>query len=310
MRFAFPVAFVGLVLLGALAVAYLALERRRRRAARAFAAPETTPFVAPRPLSWRRHLPPLLLAAALAFLVVAAARPQAVMSRDVELATVMLVVDVSNSMNATDVAPSRLGAAHEAVRTFLEEIPPRFRVGAVAFADRAELIAPPTTDRDAVIGALEATDTSQGTLIGDGLARALKALEADWRREGESPGAVLLVSDGRDTGSRVPPDLAAARAAYAGVPVYSVAIGDVAAAPTTGPRPPDVELLRRIAADAGGGSFLAPTADELRQVYRDLGSRLTTEEAMQDVSVLFVAVAIGLALAAAAASLVWTRRML
>ena len=124
---------------------------------------------------WRRHLPPLLILLALAALVVALARPQRTVAAPQRAATVMMVTDISGSMNATDVEPDRLTAAVEAAKTLTEKVPPTFRLGLITFSDFAEQRVAPTTDRAQVKGALDQLVAEGGTAMGDGLERGLLA---------------------------------------------------------------------------------------------------------------------------------------
>jgi Ca-activated chloride channel family protein len=308
MRFQFPFALWALALLPFVIVAYLLRERGARRVAAAFASPTLVSSIATARPGWRRHVGPALLLAGGAALLVALATPEILLTTTRERATVILVVDASSSMEATDVPPSRIAAARAAARTFLRELPERFAVGAVAFSGTARLLVPPTTERDELLRALEYLETSRGTLIGDGLARAVRTIRDEWVRDGRAPAAALLLSDGNDTGSEVPPADAAALAEHAGIAVHSVALGDPQATTVTGYRPPNVSLLRSIA-DATGGTFaLAPTEDALDRVYADLGSRLGTTRRWIDVSVAFVGAGLAIAISAFALAMHWFRR--
>lgn len=220
--------------------------------------------------------------------------------------TVVLAMDVSESMNRTDVQPTRLEAAKAAARAFLEELPPELRVGLVAFAGTADVLVPPTEARDEVRVALGALRRGEGTVIGDGLSSALDAIEAEWRRNGEGPAAVVLLSDGRDTGSQISPDRAALRAGPLEVAVNTVALGRVDDAEGNDPGA-NVALLRRIAETTGGSTFTADTAGGLIRVYETLRSRLSRELAITDYGELFVGISAVLAIVATAALLVSLR---
>ncbi len=310
MTFTFPVALAGLVVVALVAIVVVVLEMRRRRVAKAYAMPATLAFAVPRRLRWRRSLPTALLLLAVAILVLASARPHAEAVVPVPRATVVLVVDVSNSMNADDVEPTRLGAAQAAAAAFLDRLPPTFRVGAVVFSGAATVVAAPTEDREAVLRPLLELETSQGTLIGDAVDRAMDVLDRDARRSREAPATVVLLSDGRDTGSIVPPAEAAARAHAAGVPVHTIALGEAGDATSSGaPRPADREGLAALARAAGGEAFTAATDDTLASIYDGLASRLSVERRPVELTVLFTAAGTLLALVAAAASLLWLRRV-
>jgi Ca-activated chloride channel homolog len=189
--------------------------------------------------------------------------------------TIVLVMDVSDSMDATDVAPNRLAAAEAAANAFLDELPPDFRVGLATFAGEAELAVPPTQERDTVVQALAALTTSRGTVIGDGLSVALDAIEVVRRDAPGTPAAALLLSDGQDTGSLVPPDQAAQRARSLTVPVFTVVVGQVTEENENAGA--DLEALEAIARTSGGETFTAETADELTTVYENLGSELSLD---------------------------------
>lgn len=244
----------------------------------------------------RKWLPALLLLGAIGCLV--GAFLQFRISQEVRRATVVLVLDASNSMSRTDVAPTRLAAAQDAARSFLEELPPDFRVGLVTFAGDVEVHAEPTLDRGRVTEELDSLQLERDTLIGDGLDAALDSLVADRLANGRGPSAVLLLSDGQDTGSQVPPPVAADRAAGLEVPVFTVHLGedelDDQGVSSSG-------RLRAIATATGAEAFTADTADELNRVYEGLGSDLSTRLAVTDIGVPFLIAAGILALAAGVA---------
>jgi Ca-activated chloride channel family protein len=195
-----PWLLIGLALIPALCVAYVFTERRRRRAAAAFASPRVAVSAVPRSPGWRRHLPLGLAGLATAALIAALARPQVSVAVPAEQATIVLAMDHSGSMMATDVAPSRLEAAKDAGEAFLGEVPDRVRVGGVVFNHRAQAVSSPTTDRDEVRTALEAAMTpSGGTATGDALATSLAMIKSQ-----KAPGAIVLLSDGKATHGQDP----------------------------------------------------------------------------------------------------------
>ena len=251
---------------------------------------------------WLRVLPFLLLAGALGCLIMAVT--QFTVDRSETQGAVVLTMDVSNSMNATDVEPSRLSAAQAAARSFLGEVPEGFRVGLVTFAGQAELEVPPMADQQQVGQALASLPTGKGTVIGDGLSVALDALEADWRASGKRPSAVLLLSDGNDTGSVTPPPAAAERARTLEVEVYTVVLGTVDPDTGTGA---DVALLESIADTTGGESFSAGSAGALTDIYERLGSELSVSLAVGGSGPLFVVLGAILAVAAGAVVLLLNR---
>jgi Ca-activated chloride channel family protein len=300
--------FVFVVVAGAvLGIGYLYLQAKEKRAPKRTTRSTRTgtgPSSKRKPVSrfdsgprLLRVLPVALLGAAVVCLVVALAQFR--ISRTGVVGTVVLTVDASQSMNQMDVLPSRLGAAQQAARTFLDQIPPTFPVGLVTFADKATQLEAPTQDRAAVGAALDAPPRGEGTVIGDGLNTSLDAIEAVWQGSPQ-PAAVILLSDGRDTGSTVSPEDAAARAASLGVPVYTVVLGKTS---TGGGPGANAALLEDIAQRTGAQSFTAETAGELDQVYGALGTQLTTQLKVSNSAALFVAIAAVLAVAAGLAVL-------
>lgn len=253
---------------------------------------------------WRRRLPVALVVGAIVSLLFAFGQVR--IDREVTAGTVVLAIDVSHSMGSTDVLPNRLAAAQVAASAFLDRLPAGFRVGLATFSISSSVPVLPTSDRSRVATALSAlaVDTGTGTVIGDGLSSAVDAIQADRGETGERPAAVVLLSDGQDSGSTIPPVQAAARAADLGIPVYTVAIGEATAASpapsaSTGAMPdasPDV--LGEMAASTGARSFTTSTSDQLTQVYDTLGSRLSSELAIDESAGPFVIAAVIMLLAA------------
>jgi Ca-activated chloride channel family protein len=248
-----------------------------------------------------RALPVILLVGAIASLGVALAQFR--VSRTAKAPTVVLVLDSSLSMNRTDVKPSRLAAAQTAAETFVAQLPDTFRVGLVTFADQPRLAVGPTVDHSRVGAALQDPERGKGTVIGDGLNSSLDAIQAEWDADGTTSTAVVLLSDGRDTGSTVPPLDAAVRAAGMGVPVYTVVLGA-----TTGPDAADADLLSQIAETTGATSETAATATGLNSVYEDLGTQLSTQLKISSSAQLFVIIAVLLAMGAAVVVLILNQR--
>jgi len=301
MSFAAPLFLLGLLIVPLGAAAHLLAQRRRRRFAVRFPGTPVAAAAAPAAPAWRRHVPATLLALAAAGLVTALARPEATVAVPVEQASVVLVTDTSRSMEATDVAPSRLSAARSAAERFLDEAPEDLRVGAVAYSDVARILQPPTVEHEQVRGALEGLVADGGTATGDGLDAALRSLEpAQGGRR--PPAAVVLLSDGSSTTGRDP--LAAAQeAGRLGVPVYTVALGTPEGIVDGQlPVPPDPEALRQIAQASGGQAFEASDGDQLAAVYESLGSRLGTRKETREITAGFAAGGLLLLIGAVAAS--------
>lgn len=278
-----PLLIIGLVVVGLVVLVYLfglTPDPTRRR----------VPGILRRRSRWRRWVPVIPLLAAVACLVLAFTGFR--FSFQETSPVTVLVVDVSDSMLADDVVPSRLEAAQTAAIAFLEELPDDFRVGLATFADRAELAVPPTDDRQAVVDAVGRFETSRLTRIGDGLTVALDAIER-LREDGDVQAAALLLSDGQDTGSEVTPARAAARAGELGVPVFTVLIGQV-----TGEHAADLQALQEISDASGGETFTAETADQLVGRYRALGSRFSVDLAADPSTTPLVVAAIALVVVA------------
>jgi Ca-activated chloride channel homolog len=241
---------------------------------------------------WRKFLPVLPLAAAIGCLVLAFTGFR--FNVQETSPTVLLVMDVSDSMDETDVLPNRLAAAESAAITFLDELPPDFRVGLVTFAGDARLAVVPSREREEVVDALGALTTSRGTVIGDGLDLALDAIEEIRRGSQDTPAAALLLSDGRDTGSSVPPDRAADRASSLAVPVFTVVVGQVVEEGGGA----NFEALEAIALTSGGQAFTAETAGELTARFENIGSELSVDLVVEPATTPLVIAAIGLTLLA------------
>jgi Ca-activated chloride channel family protein len=249
-----------------------------------------------------RRLPLILLVAAVVSLIVALAQFR--IAKDQATPVIALVIDASNSMDATDVQPNRLAAAEAAAQGFLEQLPSDFAVALVSFADKPQVLAQPTSNHDDVSQALTDPPRGQGTVIGDGLATALDEIQSSWTSSGEGPAAIVLLSDGNDTGSNVSPEDAAARAAELEVPVYTVVLGQAG----QGGGAADAELLGSIAQTTGAQVATAQTAGELSSVYDNLGAQLSSQLQISSSAQLFVFLAIALAMAAALVLLYLTLR--
>jgi Ca-activated chloride channel family protein len=222
--------------------------------------------------------------------VLALAKPQTTVAVPVDRASIMLVTDTSGSMSADDVAPSRLAAAQQAARAFLDKVPDRVRVGLVTFADQAALTQQPTTDHAAVRAAVDGLSSQGGTATGEALDAAIKALRPTSRSR--TPVAVVLLSDGARTAGRDPLPIAD-MAKRLGVPVNTVALGTADGTLLT-PRgpiavPPDPQTLAEIASRSGGTPFTAEDADGLQAVYRKLGTQLGTKDEKREITVAFAA---------------------
>jgi Ca-activated chloride channel family protein len=308
MTFQSPWLLLGLVLIPLLVAAYVASERRRRRAAAAFAAPATSASVVPRRPGWRRHMPLALAGLATAALIAALARPQVSVAVPAEQATIVLAMDHSGSMAATDVSPSRLTAALDAGEAFLNKVPKRVRVGGVVFDNRAEAVQSPTTDRAALRDALAAAmKPSGGTATGDALATALEMVRTAGKK---APGAIVLLSDGKATHGRDPLPVAD-EASKLGIPIYTVALGTAAGTLPNGDAvPPDTATMQQIASRSGGTASTASESSKLSAVYEKLGSEVAMKKEQREVTAGFAGGAAILLLMGGGLSLRWFRRLL
>jgi Ca-activated chloride channel family protein len=310
-RFDWPLALAALAVVPLAAAAYVLADRRRAGTAARFATPALMPNIVARTPGRLRHVPIAVLLAGIALLVTGFARPHATISVDDEQATVMLVLDISRSMTADDVRPTRLVAAQTAASTFLETIPEPVRVGAVAFGTRANVVAPPSQDRDLVREALAQVRPGEGTALGEAILLALRAIASVPQEEGTEapPATILLLSDGSQTQGSVTPAQAARRAQVAGVPIFTVVLGTpdgVVERQLTGGFterirvPPDPSTLRRIAQATDGQFFEVADEERLKQVYGELGSRLGSRDKDAEITVAFAGAGMVFLLAAGA----------
>jgi Ca-activated chloride channel family protein len=249
---------------------------------------------------WQKHLPLALLLGAVACVVLALAQFR--VERSAAQGAVVLTIDASQSMDRGDVQPTRIAAAVAAARAFLLQLPEDFPVGLVSFAGEPTLVVAPTLEHQDVSDALTSLPRGKDTVIGDGLDLSIDTLDEVLEENGDRPTAIVLLSDGNDTGSAVPPDEAAARAADLGIPVYTVVLGEAG-----GDKGADAELLGRIAETTGGSVSTAATAGELTAVYEQLGSQLSTDLAIGGTGPLFVIIGALFALGAGLTVLVASR---
>jgi Ca-activated chloride channel family protein len=238
---------------------------------------------------------------------------------DREEATIVLVIDVSGSMQAKDVKPTRLEAAQEVVRDFLRDLPKRFQVGVVAFSETAEVAAPATDDRELTIEGIDYLYPQRGTALGDGIARGVEVARAveEGRTDKERPAAILLLSDGAQTEGILLPQEGAARAKSFKIPIYTVALGTPEGVVEFNrfgyrriiPVPPDPATLRLIASSTGGRFYEAESAGDLRDAYDKMDSLVSKVERKQEVTYAFVAGGLVLMLAAAAVAAITFPRL-
>ena len=347
MNFLWPQFLWLLLALPLLVLLYFWLLRRRKSLHLRYASLSIVRQAMSGGLGLRRHLPPLLFLLAIAALLLASARPFAVITLPSQQETIILAMDVSGSMRATDVQPSRMVAAQNAAKAFLLELPRTVRVGIVAFAGSASLVQAPTLSREDLAAAIDRFQLQRGTAIGNGIVVSLATLFPDagidisamtYGRERQrgvaieqrdpkakkefvpvAPGsygsaAIILLTDGQRT-TGVDSLEAAKLAAERGVRVYTVGIGTVNGE-TIGFEGwsmrvrLDEETLKAIADKTQAEYFYAGNAETLKKVYEKLSSRLTVEKKETEISGLLALAGALLALLAAGLSLLWFNRIL
>ncbi|MDO9196124.1 VWA domain-containing protein [Rhodoferax sp.] len=347
MTFLWPQLLWLLLALPLLVAAYIWLLRRKKKLALRYASLSIVKEALGPGRGLRRHVPPVLFLLSLAAMLLAAARPYAVVTLPMTQETIMLAMDVSGSMRATDVQPNRLVAAQNAAKAFLAQLPRQIRVGIVAFAGSAQVVQVPTINREDLVSAIDRFQLQRGTAIGNGIVMSLATIFPDAgidlnsmgsereRARGiaidqapkESPkefvpvapgsygsAAIILLTDGQRT-TGVDSLEAARLAADRGVRVYTVGIGTVDGE-TIGFEGwsmrvrLDEETLKRIATTTQAEYFYAGSAESLKKVYEKLSARLTVEKKETEISALLALVAAVLAITSAGLSLLWFNRIL
>lgn len=318
MTFVHPLVLLALLGIPLLAWLYARHQRQRERSASAFVVPALSASVAPRRPRWRRHVPMLLFALALAVLIVAAARPQRSFARPVTNGAIMLADDASSSMNATDVAPSREKAAHRAASDFLGRVPSAIEVGLLEFSRTPTVLQSPTSDHALTRAALaRPVRTSGGTAVGVAIATAINELRSVPRVAGKRPpGAIVLISDGA---SNVGPDpvIAAREAAADHIPIYTISVGTAngtipitrGGKTVTVPVPVSREQLAEIATASHGRAFQASDTAGVSDAYRRLAARLGHKQVKQEITAGFAGGGLVLLLLGSAMSLFWFGRL-
>lgn len=348
MTFADPILLLGLLLVPVALLGYRLIQRRRSRYAVRFTNVDLLGNLVPRTPAWRRHVPPALYVVAMAALVLALARPSMAVQIPREEATIILTMDVSGSMMATDVAPSRLAAAKQAANDFVDQLPAGVKVGLVAFSTAPRTVVAPTTDRAAVHQGIANLQARGGTALGDAIATSLEAAGLDTSGATANPTptpsadpsagasaspapsasgnpgsttepviATVLLSDGANSTGELEPIPAAEMAAALGVPIYTIALGTADGVVTVPDNngdlhtlnvPPDTETLAAIAETTGGRAFEAPTAKDLAQIYEGLGSRIGYTTEEREVTQWFAAAGLLLVVTGAGLAAHWFNR--
>jgi Ca-activated chloride channel family protein len=316
-NFVAPWWFLLLIAVAVLTAAYVFVQRMRRKRVLRFTNLELLEKVAPKRERWSRHVPAAFLLAALALLTVALAGPTSEQRVPRNRATVMLVVDVSLSMKATDVKPSRLEAAQVAAKSFAEGLTPGINLGLISFAGSATVLVAPTTDRVAVTQSIDGLKLAQSTATGDALVAAMASIDSFGKvvggAEGPPPARIVLMTDGKETvGTRKAFD-AAEDAKKAGIPISTISFGTEDGVVDIEGRqqsvPVDDDSMKEIAKISGGEFFKAASAEELRRVYDTLGEQIGYEKKQADASKPWLLLGTLTAMFAAAAALILGQRL-
>jgi Ca-activated chloride channel family protein len=314
MSFLSPERLLLLLAVVLLALLYTALQFRRRQYAVRFTNVDLLATVAPRHPGWRRHVTAFAFLAALSTFVIAFAQPARAERVARERATIVLAMDTSISMEATDVSPNRFEAAKQAASDFVGLLPDTINVSLVSFNAIARMEVPPTQDHAKVQRAIDDLALDESTAIGDAILQGLTAIEmAPPDEEGTAPpGAIVLLSDGTNTAG-TPNEVAAQAAVQAGVSVSTIAFGTADGTIETDqgltPVPVDEAALEAIADTTEGNFFTAASEDELRTVYENIGSSAGYEEQEREITAWFVGLGLLFLAATAAGSLAWFSRL-
>jgi len=325
-----------LVLVPAALAAYVLLQQRRPKDVVRFTNLALLESVVERSPRWRRHVPAGLFLLAMVALLVGLARPQATLKVPREEATIVLIIDVSGSMKADDVKPDRITAAQNSAREFVSALPPKIRVGLIAFSSNVRVLASPTQDREQVLLGIDSLVANGGTAMGDALINGVGLVrpEAMAAAQGDAPSidggavnpdpsaripaSVLLISDGANTVGQVQPLDAADVANQLQVPIYTVALGTLGGQALIpdgrgGSRlqtvPPDPETLQAVAERTGGQFYDAPSAGELGKVYDDIGSKVGYRQERKDATHIPLGIGVALLVVAAGLSLAWQQKL-
>lgn len=317
MNFLDPERLYLLAVVAGLMIAYGILQARRRTYAVKFTNIQLLDRVAPRQPGFRRHIPAVLFLVALGVLVVGFAQPTHQEKVPRERATIVLAIDTSLSMEATDVEPSRIEAAKTAAAAFIDIIPPKINIALIQFNGNAIVKVPPTVDHDRLKQGISELELGQRTAKGEAIFAALETIKSI-PSDGQGtppPARIVLLSDGKTTDGR-PDDVAAQAALDAGVPISTISFGtDNGTIPAPEnpryqyPVPVDRQALQQIADTTHGKFFDAASEDQLRAIYDDIGTSVgyTTEE--KDASAVFIGGALVLLLLTSGLSLAWFSRL-
>ncbi len=303
-----------LLAVAALIAAYVVMQLRRKDYAVRFTNLALLDAIAPKRPGWRRHVPATAFILAMIAMVTAFARPARPVRVPRERATVVMAIDVSLSMEATDVAPNRLIAAQEAAKSFVDLVPNRLNLGLVAFSGVAQVLVSPTTDHSLLKRSIDNLQLGPRTAIGEAIFASLASIASVASEPGQPapPGRIVLMSDGETTVGRAN-ELATTAATEAKVQISTIAFGTdqgfVVVEGRSIPVPVNRDALKTIAEATDGQAFEAATAKELRKVYADIGSSIGFRTEEREVTAWVVGLALAFALAAAGGSLLWSSRL-
>ncbi len=317
MSFASPQWLWLLLGVAALLAVYAVQQVRRKKFVARFSNVSLLASIAPRRPGWRRHVTFAMLVVAIAVLTLGVARPTADVKVPREKATVMLALDVSLSMQATDVLPTRLDAAKRAAEEFADLLPEKINLGLVAFGGSASVKVPPTVDRAVFKTAVQNLQLQASTAIGEAVFSCLDAIttfseSTTVGNDKPAPARIVLLSDGTsNVGRKVSAAEAAAKSAD--VPVSTIAFGTDSGTVTidgqTAQVPADKVALKELADTTGGSFHTAASAQELEGVYKDIGSQIGYTTVRRDISFRFLVIGLIASMCAAAMSLLWTGRL-
>ncbi|HEY8598936.1 MAG TPA: VWA domain-containing protein [Thermomicrobiales bacterium] len=334
MSFIWPTLLFSLITLVPLVALYIRMQRRRRDLIARYGSMGIVQ-AARRPIGWRRHLPPALFLLALALLLFSLARPQTTVSLPRVEGIVILAFDVSGSMAADDLKPTRMEAAKVAARDFVNRQPPTVQIGVVSFSDGGLSVQPPTNDQAEILAAINRLTPTRGTSLSNGILASLNAIATANGRQAPSlytnrtpvptavptavpkgtytPAAIVLLTDGENTAPPGPLD-AAAQAADRGVRIYPVGIGSAAGAPVkiegfVVQSRLDEATLQQIAQRTDGVYYNAVSEDQLQKVYQSLGSQLVVRPERTEVTALFAGAGLLVLLLGGTFSFFWFGRI-
>lgn len=319
MFFQLPILGLGFLLLVVLLGGYAWMQRRRRRFALRYASIALVQELK-RGRGWRKHFPALLFFATLAILIFCLMRPAIMVREPSDEGIVIITLDISASMWATDLSPSRMEAAKQAAQIFVDQMPPKMRIGVVSFSETSYLNQVPTTNRDLVKTAIARLNPRSGTAIGNGLLTSLDAVYGAMGGEvptvstgDHAPAIIILLSDGENTDGPEPLEIVS-QAVQRGIRVYTIGVGspqstELHFGASSIQAKLDENTLRELAKVTDAKYYNASTEKDLRAVYQTLTTQLITRNQPEDISFVFLAVAFVVGTCALMFSVIWSNRL-